>query len=347
MILKKSGFGRVLIRFVTSKLRKKLREGGEYLSYIARINQLKDEIELLTAYSSDTVYRLRYSDMKYDYISPSSAKLLGYTPEELKQMNIRSLIEDTRLVHDSMKKVQSYSWLEAERKSGEAKQWQADYLMKTRDGGRIWVSDVSYPWHDKNGSVIGSIGVLRDISGRIKAEEEAQAQMIKMVNTDLLTGFISRSSFFERLEEEQKRARRHAMDFCIILIDIDRFKKINASYGHEAGDAIIINVSQQIRKCLRETDMAARLSGEEFGVILPDTRLEGAYYVADRIRELVEVSTINSNNQKLSCTVSIGVAEHPHDNVIEINQLYKTADTRLFIAKSTGRNQVSVDEIIS
>ncbi|MBN8532184.1 MAG: GGDEF domain-containing protein, partial [Alphaproteobacteria bacterium] len=106
-----------------------------------------------------------------------------------------------------------------------------------------------------------------------------------------------------------------------------------------------------IRKALRETDLPARLGGEEFGVILPETQAEGAFWVAERIRaaiarHLVEYKDEAGNAIPLGCTVSIGVAGAGYDHQGTAESLYKAADTRLYIAKNTGRNQVSVDEIV-
>lgn len=135
------------------------------------IQALRDEIELLTRYSSDVVYRLRYSTMRYDYLSPSVERLLGYSPKELADMNLRDLILETRIVAEGFAPVRSYETLEAKRRRGEVTGWQADYRMKTKRGDEIWVMDMSYPWQDEKGAIIGSIGSLRDITDRVEAEQ--------------------------------------------------------------------------------------------------------------------------------------------------------------------------------
>jgi diguanylate cyclase (GGDEF)-like protein len=107
-------------------------------------------------------------------------------------------------------------------------------------------------------------------------------------------------------------------------------------------------VANKIKSCLRETDIVARIGGEEFGVLLPDTPLEAAYWVADRICNCIRDYSFKVGEQgtSIECTVSIGVSASNASKEVERNNLYKAADIRLYIAKNTGRNQVSVDEIL-
>ena len=316
------------------------------------LDELKDEIALLTSYSTDTIYRLRYDNMQYDYISPSVERLLGYTQAEIKHMNIRSLILETRIVSNALKPIDSFDGLEEARKLGHVNKWQADYLMLTKDGNKIWVSDISYPWFaesgDKKGAIIGSVGSLRDITERVEAETIAMEEMARMANTDLLTGLASRRLFFIRLEDELKRIKRNHGDLSVMLIDMDYFKNINNNYGHAIGDKVLQAVARIITACMRETDTAARVGGGEFAVILPETPASGAFWVAERIRSSVakETFALDDENHLFGCTVSIGIASAQHDQNLDANELYKTADQRLYIAKHTGRNQVSMDELM-
>lgn len=312
------------------------------------VAELKAEIELLTSYSTDTIYRLRYDGMKYDYISPNVLRLLGYTPDEMKTLNIRSLILETRIITDAMRTVKSFHALEESRKKGDVTKWQADYLMRTKDGRRIWVSDISYPWFDETGAIIGSVGSLRDITDRVEAETEAQNEVLRLSTCDLLTSLSNRNVFFTRLDEELKRMRRSHEDISILLIDIDHLRRINDEHGNEAGDAVIKGVADIIRSCLRETDLGARMGGEEFGVVLPDTPAAGSYWVAERIRANVAKTNFDFGEglNLLGCTVSIGLASAQFDENVDAHSLYKAADTRLYIAKHTGRNQVSMDELV-
>lgn len=314
----------------------------------SQVDELRDEIAMLTSYSNDTIYRLRYDTMEYDYISPSVVRLLGFTQEELKEMPIRSLILETRIVTNALKPVDSFDPLEEARRRGDVSKWQADYLMRTKDGRKIWVSDISYPWFNTQGAIIGSVGSLRDITDRVQAEEEAKAEITRLANTDMLTGLSSRLVFFSRLEDELKRIKRNHGDLSVMIIDMDYFKNINNNYGQDVGDKVLQGVARIIDGCLRETDTGARIGGEEFAVILPETPASGAFWVAERIRSTVakETFALGEENHLFGCTVSIGIASAHYDQNVDANTLYKIADQRLYIAKHTGRNQVSMDELV-
>ncbi len=338
----------VYSRYLKAKARKKLSSGKQVMSYISKINELRAELELLTSFSSDVIYRLRYDTMKYDYVSPSVVRLLGYTPDEMKELNIRAIIRETRIVTEGMRRVNDFSSLEEQREQGEVNKWQADYLVQAKDGRQLWISDISYPWFDKKGNVIGSVGSLRDISERIAAEEQVKAELTRLANTDPLTNVANRRVFFERVDEEIKRNRRNRRSLSILLLDIDHFKKVNDTYGHDFGDHVLKQTTQVIQTCLRETDMLARLGGEEFGILLPDTPADGAFWVAERIRTAMARHNFSLDMQKeVHCTVSIGVADAISDEAEDATRIYKIADTRLYIAKNMGRNQVSMDEIVA
>ncbi len=312
------------------------------------IERLKAEVELLTSTSSDVVYRLRYETMRYDYISPSITKLLGFSAEELQHINLRSLIMETRIVTDAMRVVDSYLALEEERKTGQVLKWQADYLMKTKDGRKIWVADVSYPWFDDTGAIIGSIGTLRDISDRIFAEDAAKLNMVKARLEDELTGLALRPVFFDRLDEELRRLKRNRSDVSMLLIALDSPDVGGAPAPAEQMPDVLKEITRLIRASLRETDLAARIAEEEFAVILPDTPVEGAFWVGDRIRESVNRYPFRTAEGKLlGITVSVGVAGAQFDDNHECEALFKIAQSRLFIARSTGKNQVSLDELVN
>lgn len=342
--IKRSGF----VDELKEKLKLPLQYSKHFLPFISKINQLEEEVGLLTLYSSDTIYRLRYEDMAYEYISPAVKRLLGYSQKEMQQINFRSLILETKIISDGMRAVHSFDEFEKNRQRGEVNKWQADYLMKTKSGKKIWVSDISYPWFDRKGELIGSVGCLRDVTDRVAAEEAVKEELVRLAHTDPLTSIANRRAFFEKLEEEFKRINRTHSEFSILLVDMDHFKKINDSYGHDVGDKLLIEVAKVIRSCLRETDLPARIGGEEFGIFLPDTPAKGAYFVAERIcmRIAKHVFQLDNSLPPIGCTVSIGLASSSMVSNRDTTELYKLADTRLYIAKHTGRNQVSADEIV-
>lgn len=329
------------------KLKLPFQYSKHFLPLVSKIKKLEEEISLLTSYSSDTIYRLRYDTMAYEYISPAVKRLLGYTHEEIKNINFRSLIMETKIISDGIHPVHSFEEFEKRRIKGNVNKWQADYLMKTKSGRKIWVSDISYPWFDEQGQLIGSIGCLRDITDRISAEETVKEELVRLAHTDPLTLIANRRAFFAKLEEEFKRINRTNSEFSILLVDIDHFKKVNDNYGHNTGDMVLKEVAKIIRSCLRETDLPARIGGEEFGIFLPDTPSKGAYFVAERICTRIAKHIFQfPDTPPIGCTVSIGLASSAMVTDRDTTKLYKMADTRLYIAKHTGRNQVSTDEIV-
>lgn len=185
------------------------------------------------------------------------------------------------------------------------------------------------------------IGKLADDFNRMVAELEAsEARLQVLATTDFLTGLDNRRSFMEKMNNEMARLQRNAeASVAILLMDLDHFKRVNDTYGHVAGDAVLRHVSAVIRGCLRRVDLAGRFGGEEFILLLPDTSLDGALSFAERIRRAIEQSDIKWDDQILRITVSVGLTLlHAADATPEV--AIKRADTALYRAKDNGRNRV-------
>jgi diguanylate cyclase (GGDEF)-like protein/PAS domain S-box-containing protein len=310
--------------------------------------RIKAEIELLQGHGGDVIYRLRYETMRYDYISPAIEKLIGFTADEVMEMNLRALIEETRLVKDGLCPVESFEPLEDSRKRREVLKWQADYRMRTKDGRRIWVADISYPWFDESGAIIGSVGTLRDITERVEAESKVMEEAARSRQVDPLTRFGSRAVFFHRLEEELKRVKRSRQDVAVLALCIDDLDALQATHGRVTAERVLRETADQVRSCLRETDLPARVAENEVGICLPDTQAEGAFWVGERIREAVLRHQFTAEDgQLLGVTVSLGVAAARFDEPQNAQDMFKTAQSRLFIARHTGKNRVSVDELMN
>jgi len=314
-------------------------------SKLSRVGSLRAEVDLLTSCSSDTVYRLRYDTMQYDYISPAVINLLGYSVTELMQINLRSLIIETRIVSDGMKIVDSYDSLEESRKRGEVQKWQADYLMKTKDGRKIWVSDISHPWFGKNGAIIGSTGSLRDITERITQEEKIRHEISKQDFTDKLTGLANLRTFWIRLEEEIRRRRRSNEELSVMLISINGLDEIRDSYDQNMVDEVITAIAKLIRRNLREIDIIAHIEEKNFAVMMPNTPVKEANMAAKRIIKIIAEHKFFANaldNNVKSCSISIGIeGTIPGDDNAEANAIYKLAEGQLYIAKRQGENQIA------
>lgn len=164
-------------------------------------------------------------------------------------------------------------------------------------------------------------------------------QLEKLATTDGMTGLHNRRHFMKLAEAEWGRFLRHGRPLSLLMLDIDFFKSINDRLGHDVGDQVIAQVASLCREDRRVSDVVARIGGEEFALLLPETSIEAAYAVAERLRRNIEVSPLLSNSNGLAVTVSIGVAE-AGPGMSGIVDLMKDSDRALYEAKRIGRNRV-------
>ncbi len=174
------------------------------------------------------------------------------------------------------------------------------------------------------------------------ADQEAMLQQLYDASvTDSLTGAYNREHFDTRLESEISFSRRHETQLSLLLLDIDFFKKVNDTYGHQAGDAVLVEMSAAISSNLRAEDVFARYGGEEFAVILRGIDIENAYHVGERFRVIVQSLRIEFGNQVIPITVSVGAASlEGCGEDADSEALIAATDRRLYIAKRGGRNRV-------
>lgn len=178
-----------------------------------------------------------------------------------------------------------------------------------------------------------------------------RARLLRSGFTDVLTGWHNRRYLQVRLLEELARARRDNSKLVCLMLDLDHFKRVNDSYGHAAGDAVLQELAQRIDAEVRASDVAARYGGEEFVVLLPDTGSGSGRLLAERIRRSVSASPFClASGESLAVTVSIGIAElspEPQDDDLKIlgDSLIARADVAMYRAKSAGRDQVAVDVV--
>jgi len=163
----------------------------------------------------------------------------------------------------------------------------------------------------------------------------------EMATLDSLTGLFTRRYWFERSSEEIERSRKFNYPMCCLMLDIDHFKDFNDKYGHLVGDAILLAVSRTIKENIRQIDLVGKYGGEEFTVILPETDIDGAQYVAERIRMTLENTPVKAYDEILKVTISIGISIFPKD-AENLNSLIDKADLALYLAKKSGRNRVCV-----
>ena len=170
--------------------------------------------------------------------------------------------------------------------------------------------------------------------------QNKQRELLRLTRLDGLTGLYNRSTFVELSRQELARAQRQSSNTTILLLDLDFFKRVNDTWGHPAGDAVLKNVAFVANNTVRATDLVGRLGGEEFLILLPNTSLEAARVLAEKLRANMERHPTPWESTVIKATISIGLASTSAEENRDYDKLYTAADKALYKAKERGRNQV-------
>ena len=182
--------------------------------------------------------------------------------------------------------------------------------------------------------------LIKTLTKEIAERKRTQDELQKLAITDPLSGLFNRRHFFEIAEKEFSESVRYDRPLSLIILDLDLFKEINDTYGHHAGDQVLIHIGSLLHNAFREPDTLARYGGEEFVVLLPETDCASAKIVAERLRKLVEEALTQYEGHTIHLTASFGVAEKGDHGEETFDQLVSKADQALYEAKRKGRNQV-------
>lgn len=174
----------------------------------------------------------------------------------------------------------------------------------------------------------------------LKERQRFEAKLFEMATTDKLTGICNRGRFVELLQWEIDKFIRYQNNGCVLLLDIDHFKKVNDTYGHQAGDDVLVTLAQTCKDALRASDIFARYGGEEFIAFLPETDRKRAFIVAEKLRQIVESISIQNYERTIHITISIGMTFFKDIEELSLDSVIKQADDALYTAKNRGRNQV-------
>jgi diguanylate cyclase (GGDEF)-like protein/PAS domain S-box-containing protein len=288
----------------------------------------------LTETMKDVVWILDTETFHFSYVSPSVERLRGFTPEEIMTQPLDAALTPSeavrlkRTIEDNREKFLSGTLDSDTYLTSEIEQVH-------KDGSSVWTETITrYVKNDKTG-VVEVHGVTRDISERrtLRLELERQA------TTDSLTGIANRRHFLTTGQKEIDRCKRHGCTLSLLMLDIDHFKAVNDTFGHATGDRAIQAVAQTCCKEMRSTDLAARIGGEEFALLLVETDLNKACSVAERLLAQVKaIELFTENGRSVRFTTSIGVAEcRPQSETL--SDLMVRADQALYKAKNMGRNR--------
>jgi diguanylate cyclase (GGDEF)-like protein len=192
------------------------------------------------------------------------------------------------------------------------------------------------------GELVARVNVQLKIKA-LQDELKRSNEMLKeLSNTDALTHLYNRRFLMETLEIEFQRAKRKKDILSLVLLDIDHFKKVNDTYGHQEGDNVLVAVAKLVKSMVRRYDIAARYGGEEFVVVLPETSLQNAVQFAERCRTGVQEISFPGVLKNMALTVSLGVATYPSGKIDCVDSLFRQTDEALYRAKQSGRNRVAV-----
>lgn len=203
-------------------------------------------------------------------------------------------------------------------------------------GGADLQTEIFDHWVLYNYLLFGTMAVFVLFGGFVGNKEML---ITEMAVKDPLTKIYNLRYFVERTNEELERSRRYGLDLGLIYFDLDHFKRVNDTYGHPAGDKVLIGVTETVRSAIRGSDIFARTGGEEFSILLPNTSLENSVANAERIRQSIEkLETRLDDDTSIKVTVSIGVAKWIDGE--KASQFLQRADQNLYKAKESGRNRV-------
>lgn len=275
----------------------------------------------------------REGKARVTYVGPYSQTLLGVTPEVL-------MADETlfiRMMHpeDRLGFINVFKHAVAQRQG-----YEYEFRLAIGTGEHRWLNTTATPSASENNlEVTHFSGFAFDIT----EAKTRQLQLQQLAYQDPLTQADNRRSFMEKLQTEVSRVQRYGEPAALLMLDIDFFKRVNDTYGHLVGDAVLKHLVAVLHECLRGVDSLGRIGGEEFAVLLPGTSAEAAVQLAERLRQAVESSPAQEAGQTVFFTISLGVAPITAD-VADLKTALNAADKAMYHAKRTGRNRVCTSE---
>ncbi len=260
---------------------------------------------------------------RFLYVTPAVTLSFGYASEEIlgKQASDLAHPDDALLLRSEMLP----KLLRGETIDG------SHYRIRHKDGHYLWVETFSQPLFDVEGNVTGFVASSRDISERKRLQE----QMLEgALLYDTLTNLPNRALFMDRLKHAAQRSTRGQHDFAVLFLDLDRFKIVNDSLGHNAGDKLLVGIAERLQNCVRPQDTVARLGGDEFAILLEDMNETGAHTIAERIQISLK-KPFDIAGREVQSTVSIGITLSK--DITDPEQLLRNADVAMYHAKNNGR----------
>ena len=262
------------------------------------------------------------------YVNPEFTRVTGYKFEDVVGKSPRILQTDST-PHETRRKIKEALINHSSVRAVVKNRW--------KDGSEAWMELTIKPVKNDLGDVTHFVSIERDVTEQVLLQE----QLDRLSKTDELTGLANRRAFYEALESEYIRYKRSDVEYTVLMFDIDFFKQVNDTYGHIAGDKVLKSLGELCGNVFRAQDIVARVGGEEFCTILPNTSKEKAYQTAIRFLESIRKMMIKFEQKIIRITVSIGIAEVDHED-IDSAEAVKRADNALYLAKDSGRDCIFI-----
>ena len=275
---------------------------------------------------------LTASNGRWLKVNPALCRILGYSRQELLARDQQSIThsDDRELEAPFVRQILA----------GEITTYELEKRYMRKDGSVVWGLLTISSVKSTGQQPLYFIAKLQDITAPKKAEEALR----RLADHDDLTGLYNRREMLRLLKEETSRADRHRRAVSLIMLDIDAFKKVNDTYGHQAGDSALQQIARIVEESVRSFDRVARYGGEEFAVILPETTAADALVVAERMRTRIaaqeySIGLENGADVRIPLTISAGIATITLNHEAAVEQLIREADAGLYEAKNGGRNR--------
>lgn len=288
---------------------------------ITALKQAEDERQRIFDVSLDMLCVTGF-DGRFKEVNPAWKRTIGWSVEELRHSSWGEFV----IEEDQVQTVEANARLiKGENLVG------FENRFRCKDGSVKWLSWSAFPDLERE----RVFSVIRDIT----AEKKMKAELEHLARTDPLTGANNRRFFMEQIEKEMKRCQRHRLPLAVLLMDIDHFKSVNDTYGHDIGDEVLVKLVDCCHEQLRKTDLFCRFGGEEFSAALIQTDREKAMQGCERLREELKKIVISTPKGDLSISVSIGVTVLTAEDC-SLDSVLKRADDALYLAKGGGRDRV-------
>ncbi|MBU4565592.1 MAG: diguanylate cyclase [Proteobacteria bacterium] len=288
-------------------------------------------LEFITNTSQDAITLVDSQD-RVQFWNLAAERLFGYSRQEAMGRDLHHLVASSEQIPAVVKGLEVFG----QTGQGPIFEGRREVLARRKDGSHF-PAEVSASAFSMDGHWYAA-GSVRDITEHKQSEEALK----RLANTDGLTGVLNRRRFMELSRQEVARSHRYGGPLSLIMLDVDHFKAVNDSYGHEVGDEVLVSLSQVCRQVLRQVDLFGRVGGEEFMALLPETGLEAAAMVAERLRIALAAHAVSASKQELRVTISLGVAQLSPET--RLSDLMRLADDAMYRAKQNGRNRVEISD---